>query len=271
MLGKTQTPRPMDLRLPGAIDQLIAFHRQTFGGFTMDGGGTGAGGTGAGGDGANSGGSAGSTGGGTGGASGTGSGGDGTNRSNATDGQGNDLGYPKDTPVAEMNVAQQAAYWKHNSRRHEGRFKDIVGDKTPEQIKADLAEFAELKKQQLTPAEQALTDQYEKGKAEGISTERKAAATAIFRGALEANGITGDDLTELASTFNVGAFIGDNGVDTTKITNFAKRFAPAGTGGTQRQRDFGAGRRQSGTPERGAGGKAEAARRFGKQKTTTDA
>lgn len=256
-------PAPFQLT-PANIGELIAFHRQTFGGFTMDEGGSG--GTGSGDGGAGDGGTGGS--GGTGGAGGTG--GTGT-QANATDGQGNDLGYPKDTPVAEMTVAQQAAYWKHNSRRHEGRFKDIVGDKTPEQIKADLAELAELKKQQLTPAEQALTEQFEKGKAEGISAERKAAATAIFRGALEANGITGDDLTELSSTFNVDAFIGDNGVDTTKIANFAKRFAPAGKGGDQRQRDFGAGRRQQGTPERGAGGKAEAARRFGKQKTTTDA
>lgn len=266
--------------VPGLTELAIKHHPQTgevirplwirpdgrmmwpiMGGAPDDGGDGGAGG-GAGGDGGQGGGTGGS-------GTGTGGGGAGST-ANATDGQGNDLGYPKDTPVAEMTAAQQAAYWKHNSRRHEGRFKDIVGDKTPEQIKADLAELAELKKQQLTPAEQALTDQYEKGKAEGISAERRQAATAIFRGALEANGITGDDLTELSSTFNVDAFIGDNGVDTTKIANFAKRFAPAGTGGTQRQRDFGAGRRQQGTPERGAGGKAEAARRFGK-KTTTDA
>lgn len=31
-----------------------------------------------------------------------------------------DLGYPKDTPIAEMTDKQQAAYWKHHARKHEG-------------------------------------------------------------------------------------------------------------------------------------------------------
>jgi hypothetical protein len=31
-----------------------------------------------------------------------------------------DLGFPRDTPVAEMDDKQQIAYWKYHSRKHEG-------------------------------------------------------------------------------------------------------------------------------------------------------
>ena len=207
--------------------------------------------------------------------SGSGSDGGGTGRGSATDAQGNDLGYPKDTPVTEMSDKEQAAYWKHNSRRHEGRYKDLVGDRKPEDVKNDLTAYAELQRQQQTPAEQALSQRYDEGKADGVKSERKNTATVLFRGALEQAGIEGDDLDELVSGFNVDAFITDDGVDTTKLTAFARRFTTAGTAdgsGDRRQRDFGAGRRRdSQDRERGAGGKAEAQRRFQKNKQTTDA
>lgn len=189
---------------------------------------------------------------------------------NAVDAQGNDLGFPKGTPVAEMSDKEQAAYWKHNSRRHESRFKDLVGGRRAEDIKKDLAELDEVRNQSMTDAERVLNERYEAGKAEGAAAERRQAATAIFRGALEANGVTGDDLAELVENFNVAGYVGDS-VDTTKITNFAKRFRPAGTAGHPQRRDFGAGPRGQAQPGRGAAGKAEAERRFGKRTTTTDA
>jgi hypothetical protein len=185
---------------------------------------------------------------------------------NATDGQGNDLGYPKDTPTAEMTDKEQAAYWRHNSRKHEGRVKDVIGDRTPEQVKADLEAYAEIQRSQQTPAEQALTAAREEGKKEAIATERNKAATAIFRGALEAGGVEKDDVDELVANFNVAGYISDDGVDTTKITNFAKRFGTQ-PGKGSRDPDFGAGKRrqQPGTGGRGSAGKAEAERRFAKK------
>lgn len=195
--------------------------------------------------------------------------GSGSGRDQATDAQGNTLGYPKDTPTAEMTDKEQAAYWKHNSRKHEGRFKDFIGDRTPEQVKADLDAYAELQKSQQTPAEQALAAAREEGKSEAISTERNKAATAIFRGALEAGGLDGDDLDELVANFNVAGYITDDGVDTKKITNFAKRFATQPGKGDRRDPDFGGGRRreQHGSESRGSAGKAEAARRFPKKQS----
>lgn len=36
-----------------------------------------------------------------------------------------ELGFPKDTPIAEMTIEQQAAYWKHQSRKHEGNARQL--------------------------------------------------------------------------------------------------------------------------------------------------
>lgn len=205
---------------------------------------------------------------GTGGNSGSGGQGGAGATENAVDDKGRDLGFPKDTPVAEMTDAQQAAYWRNQSRKHQGRFDSLVGDRSFDDVKADLDAYAKVQREQQTPAEQALADAREAGRQEARTAERTASATAVFRGALEAGGVTGDDLEELVSNFNVTNYVGDNGVDTTKITNFAKRFTTApGTGSTDRRRDFGGGNRGSGSgqKQRGAGGKAEAEKRFGKQ------
>lgn len=187
---------------------------------------------------------------------------------NAVDDKGRDLGFPKDTAVAEMTDAQQAAYWRNQSRKHQGRFDSLVGDRSYDDVKADLDAYATIQREQRTPAEQALADAREEGRKQALATERAASATAVFRGALETGGITGDDLDELVTNFNVANYVSDDGVDTTKITSFAKRFTTApGTGSTDRRRDFGGGNRGSGTgqKQRGAGGKAEAEKRFGKQ------
>jgi hypothetical protein len=43
-----------------------------------------------------------------------------------------DRGYPENTPVADMTVEQQAAYWKAHARKHEDRLKAI--EVTPEEL-----------------------------------------------------------------------------------------------------------------------------------------
>lgn len=41
--------------------------------------------------------------------------------------QNNEHGYPDDTPIVEMTIEQQAAYWKRQSRKHEAAKKDLEG------------------------------------------------------------------------------------------------------------------------------------------------
>lgn len=181
----------------------------------------------------------------------------------ATDSQGRSLGFPSNTPVSDMTDAQQAAYWRNESQKHQGRYKNLTGDRSFDDTKKALEEYARIQKEQMTPAEQALAEAREQGKSEGIKVEREQAARAIFEGALRGGGIKDDDLNELVANFNVAGYIGDNGVDAAKIAAFAARFTPGtGNNGQQQQRrDYGAGSRQSGSPQRGAQGRAEAVRR----------
>lgn len=215
---------------------------------------------------------------GTGGADGGGQAGSGVAGAPPAGGQtgsgGGDLGYPKDTPLTEMTTEQREAYWKHNSRRHEGRYKDLLGDRTPEQVKADLARLAQIDKESLTPADQALAERYERGKADGVAAERLHTAAAIFRATLESAGITSqDDLDDLSAGFNAAGFVTDKGIDTAKVVKFASRFTTQGATGSSvtRTADYGGGRRSTTPPERGTAGKAEAERRFGKKTGTESA
>jgi hypothetical protein len=257
------------------LGDLFAHHRNRFGGWTMTqganeggagagagaGAGTGAGGgqaAGSGSDAGNGGGQAGSGGQGPGSGSQTGSGGSGSS---------NDTGFPKDTPVAEMTDKEQAAYYKHQARRHEERNRGLLGDRTPEQLKKDLEAFEKFQREQQTPAEQALNAARDEGKQAGLTAARRESATTLFRGHLEGAGIEGGDLEELVAGLNVDNFVTDTGVDTTKLTNFAKRFTSGkdtSSGSQTRRRDFGGGQRPSGDGQRQSAGKAEAERRFKK-------
>lgn len=229
------------------LSELFSHHRALTGGWSMEG------------DGGDSGDGDGGGGAGDGGSSGGG---------NATDSRGRDLGYPKDTPVAEMTDAQQAAYYRSQAQKHEGRYKDLVGERSFDDTKKDLEAYAQIQRDQQTPAEQALQARYDQGKADATAEANHKAATAIFRASLEAQGHTEDDVDDLVSNFNVANFVKDGDVDTGALSTFAKRFTPAGTADEKKRRDFGGGQRKEGQEPRGSAGKAEAQRRFGKTTTS---
>lgn len=82
----------------------------------------------------------------------------------------NDRGYPENTPVAEMTVEQQAAYWKSHARKHEDRLKQI--DVTPDELARLRASDAEMQRL----AEASRTDM-ERVEARATAAEQKLAAT----------------------------------------------------------------------------------------------
>lgn len=256
MFGKTPVEYPSDLHAPGAIDQLIAAHRQLFGGFTMEDNG------GDGGDGGD---------GGTGGDSGDGGTGD-------DGGQDKDLGFPKDTPVAEMTAEQKAAYFEHKASKEESRRKGlskVVGGKTAEQLAADLKELEELRTGRLSDNEKAIKEAADTARAEERGKVGGKLVTAEFKAALAH--VDADRRSALIEGLNLDIpdvarkYLNDDGdVDADKVKKYADSIAPPDTGTQpQRRRDYGAGQRRQGEPTRGASGKAEAARRFGSQTTTT--
>lgn len=181
-----------------------------------------------------------------------------------------DLGFPKETPVAEMQPAEQAAYWKHQSRKHEGRsteFQRLVGNRTADQLKADLAELESVRQEKLTPSEKALEEAKKAAREDTLREFTPRLAAMALHAALTT--LPEDAREAFIDTVDLSKFITKNGeVDTGKVADLAKQLAPAGTevGGTRY--DYGAGRREAVRTSRAEAGLAEARRRFGEPGTS---
>ncbi|MCM0622503.1 hypothetical protein [Nocardioides bruguierae] len=166
------------------------------------------------------------------------------------DDKSQDLGYPRGTPVVEMTEKQQAAYWRHQSQKHEGRYKSLTGDRSFDDVRKDLSELAEIRRAQMTPSEQAIAEAREQGKAEALALAGNEAATAIFIAQLTLQGHSEDAAKALAENFNVTNFVKDGRVDTDSLAAFAKRFDRAATADEDdkdKRRDFGGGKRSGST------------------------
>jgi hypothetical protein len=158
--------------------------------------------------------------------------------------EGADTGFPKDTPVAEMKPAEQAAYWKHQARRHEDRATEWTKlGKTPAEVQQELEK---LRQQTMTDQEKAVTEATQKGKAEGKTEASLKAARMAFEFALGHEPETNDQ-SDLIDTLDLSKVVTEDGeIDTAKVRSIASKLAPAGKG-TGSGFDIGAGRRQAAT------------------------
>lgn len=179
----------------------------------------GGGGTGGAGGGSNTGGSGTDTGG-----SGGGGGGGG-----GTDGpQVGPNGYPENTPVAQMSVEHQAAYWKHYARHHEARA-DARSDY--DQQKADAEKWRQAQLQNLPPDQRAIEEAKEAGRREAAAQAATATVGAVLRVALEARGKEGDELNLLVTGANPAAFLTDGQVDAAKVSTYVATLTGGSGGG----------------------------------------
>lgn len=152
-------------------------------------------------------------------------------------------GFPKDTPLEAMTVDQQLAYWKHQSRKHESTWKDIVGDRKVDDVKNDLTEYEQIRQEKLTPSEKALEQARNEGREEAAKELNPKFVASAFNTAL-AHIEKDEDRAELIDTLDLSKFIDDKGnVDTAKVASVAKRIAPADTGAGGKRYDYGAGHR----------------------------
>ncbi|MEV6432580.1 hypothetical protein [Nocardia sp. NPDC051463] len=182
-------------------------------------------------------------------------------------------GFPQGVPVADMTAEEQAAYFKHYARKHEGAVKAYNGV-TPKQVAEMADRIKALETEKLTDSEKAV----ETAKAEAAEAAR-AAAEADWKPRLltsELKAVAGTilDKEQLASFMEIAAvekFAKDDGtIDEDKVMGHLTAIY-----GQPRQ--FGAGLPQHlnwgqhGTPPPApsgvAMGKAEAAKRFGTNKT----
>lgn len=141
-----------------------------------------------------------------------------------------DKGFPDATPIAEMTVEQQAAYWKFQSRKHEGVANQYRAFGDPDTVKSlkEAADAAELAR--LNPSEQAVIAAREEGRVAALAEANSTAALAILRSSLEARGKTADEVNTFIGAFNPAAFIADGSVQTDQIAQFVTSLVgpPAG-------------------------------------------
>lgn len=213
------------------LARTFARNQRLYGGWSMDGSGAGDGGDGG------SGGDGGAD---------DGSGGDGGK--SGGDKGGSDLGFPKDTPVAQMTPEQQAAYHLHHSRKHEGRSKEwqsAFPGKTAAEIKAIVDKAEADRRNTLTLDEKTLEDAKAEARTAALAEIGPKAVKSAFD--LLLGDMPEQDKAEVLDTLDLKKFLtDDNEVDTAKVRAHVARLNPAGKAPhQQRLRDFGAGDRRT--------------------------
>ena len=157
-------------------------------------------------------------------------------------------GFPANTPVAEMTVEQKAAYWQHQSRKHEERateYRTAAGGKTAAEIKAELESADTLKREKLSEQERAVEDAKREARESTASEYGTKAVRMAFELALRA--LPKQDRKEFIEDLDLSRFLTDSGdVDTAKVLTRAEKIAPADKGTGRHQFDFGAGKRGDG-------------------------
>ena len=168
---------------------------------------------------------------------------------NDPDPKPDDRGFPSDTPVKDMTAEQQAAYYKHQSTRHEERNKEllrITGGKYGDALKAELDALESLRDKDRTDTERATEQARQEGRTTARTELSASAARAAFEFALGHDPETNDQ-SALIDTLDLSKVLSDDGtVDTAKVRAVVKQIAPADKGtGKQKDPDYGGGRRHS--------------------------
>jgi hypothetical protein len=177
-----------------------------------------------------------------------------------TDAQQDAPAFPANTPVKDMQPAEQAAYYKQQARKHEDRVK-AYGDFTPEKLAELTRERDELRKSNQSESERAIEEAKEAGRAEVrqlLAAERvRTALTSALSGRVP----DADALLDLDRS----VFVKGDKADTDAIKAWVEKHsteskAAKGAGVVPSQ-----GARDSSVAVAGDQGRAEAARRFKKQ------
>jgi hypothetical protein len=166
-------------------------------------------------------------------------------------------GFPANTAVADMNVEQQAAYWRHQARKHEQR------NESRKDYDAIKAERDRLKSQTQTAEEAALEAARNEGRQSERMSVNQEAVTAIVESSLRLRGFDDGRVSATLKYLNPSAFVTDGSVDVAAISGYVDSLAGPATGRTP---DYGAGSRGSAPRVTGAAaGLAEAEKRYQKK------
>lgn len=176
------------------------------------------------------------------------------------------LGFPADTPVKDMSIQEQAAYWKHYARQHEERAKPFK-DLTPEALQA-LREKADqhdaLERELMSDKDKAVADAEDRATQATTARFAEKLVKAEFKSAA-AGRLDADRLNAILAPLDLTKFLDKSGdVDEAKVTSYVDSIAPTKAPAQRGPSSSGLGAVPHTPGERGAQGKAMAEKRFGK-------
>ncbi|MFI7608792.1 hypothetical protein ACIBTV_27280 [Micromonospora sp. NPDC049366] len=133
-------------------------------------------------------------------------------------------GFPENTPLAQMNDAQQAAYWRYHARKHEARANSMSDY---EQLKAKAAEADQLRQAAMSEQERAVEAARVEGRRAALDESGAALVEQFMTAALHGRLDTAQ-ITALISPLDRKQFLTADGlrVDTDKVNAWAAVAAP---------------------------------------------
>lgn|GEM_PF-2001100 len=139
-----------------------------------------------------------------------------------------DRGFPEHTPLAEMSVEQQVAYWKYQSRKHERRANEHADY---DDLAQKASKWDEAQRQSMSDMDRAVEDARVQAREEALREARQETAerlvAAEFRAA--ARDVDPQVLEGFLEDLNFSRYIGeDMSVDTARITDRVNGLPKAG-------------------------------------------
>jgi hypothetical protein len=186
---------------------------------------------------------------------------------------GADKGFPENTPVKDMTVEQQAAYYRYHNRQADNKLSAFKGV-TPQQVQEMQQRLDQFENAQLTADQKAIKDAQKAAREAADAEWRPKLQTAQLR-SIASEVLKGDQLNAWLAGMNPAAFAGENGdIDQEKVMGHLT--AAFGVSGQDQQQQSGNGHQQppawgqqsggTGAPSRpGEAGKAAAIRRHNLQ------
>lgn len=170
-----------------------------------------------------------------------------------------DRGFPADTPTAEMTDKQQAAYYKHQARKHEDRNKALRG--AAEKAK----KWDDHQAANQTDTEKAIAEAKAAARTEALTEAGSDLVRQLFLAGAKGK-LPADKAKTLADGLHAPNFLGDNLLpDAEKIDTYLTALLPTGSAGSGSGPDMGQGRRANGKPSGVAAGAALFEERRGKR------
>ncbi|MGK0740428.1 hypothetical protein ACSHWG_00865 [Leucobacter sp. Z1108] len=164
--------------------------------------------------------------------------------------QDGDLGFPANTPWKSMELPEQVAYWRHQSRKHEGEkrpvdweAKETAAAKWQAHLDAENAKKTDPQPPAEEPPvvldEAAVNAAREEGRVEGVNLILQDAVRAQIQ-AYRPN-LSDEDLDDVLDTITLDKFKTEDGrLDTDRVKKLADKLAgpPEGDGTSQKTPPF---------------------------------